>query len=110
MSLTESAGYHLSDSEQCCYRTLDVIKTRLCVSCRTDRGSGDSCSCPRPVCGVGGRGMNVCGHCGNVMILTGENGVLGQRNSLVLNFSTTNLMQVSLVLKEGLRSERPATV
>jgi len=65
---------------------------------------------PRPLCCVGGRGMNVCGHWCNVMMLTAENEVLGQRNSLVLNFSTTNLMQDSLLLKKGLCGERPATV
>jgi hypothetical protein len=44
------------------------------------------------------------------MMLTAENGVLGQRNSLVLNFSTTNLMQYCLLLKESLSRERSATV
>jgi len=54
--------------------------------------------------------MNAYGNLCNIMMLKSENGVLGQRNSLVLIFSTTNLMQVSLILKEGLGGERPATV
>jgi hypothetical protein len=54
--------------------------------------------------------MNVYGQWSNVMMLTCENGVLGQRNTLVLNFPATNLMQGSLKLEEIFRSERLATV
>jgi len=31
MSLTESAGYLLSDSEQCCYRTVGVINKDMAL-------------------------------------------------------------------------------